>query len=188
MVIGYQNIVLRDMVKSDIEDYVRWFTTETEWGNWDAPWEPLDGTEEAERKSWTEYYASVKDLPDDELRWKFEIEFCGKHIGWVSSYCIDEAFAWVSADSVQEGQRIYRAVGIDICDKMYQGKGLGTKALEAFIQYYRDKGYSEIFTQTWSGNTRMIKLAERLGFKECGRKIGSREALGEKFDGLTFVL
>lgn len=129
----------------------------------------------------------MKDLPDDELRWKFEIEFCGKHIGWVSSYCIDEGFAWVSADSVQEGQRKYRAVGINICDKMYQGKGLGTKALEAFIQYYRDKGYSEIFTQTWSGNTRMIKLAERLGFKECGRKIGFREALGEKFDGLTFV-
>lgn len=25
---------LRDMRESDIADYVRWFTTETEWGNW----------------------------------------------------------------------------------------------------------------------------------------------------------
>ena len=25
-------VVLRDMIPSDIEDYVRWFTTETEWG------------------------------------------------------------------------------------------------------------------------------------------------------------
>jgi len=32
-------LILRDMKESDIEDYVRWFTTETEWGNWDSPWE-----------------------------------------------------------------------------------------------------------------------------------------------------
>lgn len=31
MYIKYQNIILRDMIESDIEDYVRWFTTETEW-------------------------------------------------------------------------------------------------------------------------------------------------------------
>ena len=31
MQIKYENIILRDMVESDIEDYVRWFTTETEW-------------------------------------------------------------------------------------------------------------------------------------------------------------
>ena len=27
----FNKIVLRDMKKSDIADYVRWFTTETEW-------------------------------------------------------------------------------------------------------------------------------------------------------------
>lgn len=30
-------LILRDMREEDIEDYVRWFTTETEWGNWDSP-------------------------------------------------------------------------------------------------------------------------------------------------------
>ena len=46
-------LILRDMRESDIEDYVRWFTKETEWGNWDAPWEAFETSEEEERKSWT---------------------------------------------------------------------------------------------------------------------------------------
>ena len=41
MRIEFENIILRDMIASDIEDYVRWFTTETEWSNMDAPWEPI---------------------------------------------------------------------------------------------------------------------------------------------------
>ncbi|MBP5490257.1 MAG: hypothetical protein J6Y10_06625 [Lachnospiraceae bacterium] len=32
-------VELRDMTERDIEDYVRWFTTETEWMKTDAPWE-----------------------------------------------------------------------------------------------------------------------------------------------------
>ena len=39
MEITYENITLRDMIASDIENYVRWFTTETEWMDTDAPWE-----------------------------------------------------------------------------------------------------------------------------------------------------
>jgi len=66
--IKYENIILRDMIESDIENYVRWFTTETEWSNADAPWEPIESDEETERTSWREYYESVKDLPDDVRR------------------------------------------------------------------------------------------------------------------------
>ncbi len=45
------------MIESDIEDYVRWFTSDTEWGNWDAPWESyLSNDEKKERKEWTDYY------------------------------------------------------------------------------------------------------------------------------------
>ena len=31
MQIKYENIILRDMIETDIEDYVRWFTAEREW-------------------------------------------------------------------------------------------------------------------------------------------------------------
>ena len=49
MRIEFENIILRDIIESDIEDYVRWFTVEREWENWDAPWEKEDTDEENER-------------------------------------------------------------------------------------------------------------------------------------------
>lgn len=188
MKIKFENIALRDMVESDIEDYVRWFTIDTEWSDFDAPWEPVscDGAEE--RKSWTEYYASINDLPEDVLRWKFEIEWNDRHIGWVSSYMIDENYDWISAKAIQDGQTVYRAVGIDICESNIWGRGVGTNALRAFINYYFEHGVNAIYTQTWSGNTRMIRCAGKLGFVECGRCKDEREVNGQRYDGLTFRL
>ena len=180
----FDGVVLRDMTESDIEDYVRWFTSEREWENWDAPWEKEETGEEAERRSWTEYYEAVKDRPDDALRKKFEIEWNGRHIGWVSSYFIDENHEWV--EKAGDGRTYYRAVGIDICEPDLCGKGVGTKALSAFMDYYFENGENELYTQTWSGNIRMIRCAEKLGFAECRRNVGTREVNGKKYDGLTF--
>ena len=188
MEIRFKNSILRDMIESDIEDYVRWFTLEREWENWDAPWEKEDTSEETERKSWTEYYESVKDIPSDELRWKFEIEWDGRHIGWVSSYMIDENYEWISVDTIQPGQTVYRAIGIDICEPDFWGNGIGTNALRTFMNYYFENGVDELYTQTWSGNGPMLRCAEKLGFEECNRNVGTREVDGQKYDGLTFRL
>lgn len=188
MEIKYENIVLRDMLESDIEDYVRWFTTETEWMNTDAPWEKEDSDEETERAGWREYYEAVKDMPEKAIRWKFEIEHNGRHIGWVSSYMIDEHFEWIAFDSIREGQTVHRAIGIDICESDAWNKGIGTNALRAFIQYYFRNGFDTLYTQTWSGNTRMVRCAEKLGFVECDRRPGLREVDGKKYDALTFRL
>ncbi len=188
MEIKFENIILRDMIQSDIEDYVRWFTVEREWENWDAPWEKEDTTEEAEREGWTKYYESVKELPDDVRRWKFEIEWNGRHIGWVSSYAITASYEWIASSDIKEEQKVYRAIGADICESDVWGKGAGTDALHAFIKYYLEDGVSELYTQTWSGNTRMIRCAEKLGFVECNRYVGIREVEGKTYDGLTFRL
>ena len=98
-------LILRDMRESDIEDYVRWFTTETEWGNWNSLWEAFETSEEEERKSWTEYYESVKNLPDDVVRWKYEIELDGAHIGWICSY--------TDLEYIENEENIL-AIGLDI--------------------------------------------------------------------------
>lgn len=186
MRIEFENIVLRDMIESDIEDYVRWFTVEREWENWDAPWEKADTDEESERRSWGAYYESVKQLPDDVLRWKLEIEWNGRHIGWVSSYHIGEDYKWVG--EIEAGQTAYRAIGADICEHDLWGNRLGSNALRAFINYFFENGVDELYTQTWSGNIRMIRCAEKLGFIECNRYAGIREVNGQKYDGLTFRL
>lgn len=184
MKIRYKNIILRDMTESDIEDYVRWFTSETEWANTDAPWEPIESDEKSERISWRKYYESVKERPEGVRRWKFEIEWNGKHVGWVSAYPIDDNYEWM--DAIKDDQPVRIAVGIDICKPDAWGNGIGTNALRAFMNYYFENGVDELFTQTWSGNTRMIRCAKKLGFVECNRNIDSREVDGRKYDGLTF--
>ena len=47
-------------------------------------------------------------------------------------------------------------------------------------------GVNELYTQTWSGNVRMLRCAEKLGFVECNRGVGTREVDGQRYDGLTF--
>lgn len=171
-------LVLRDMIESDIEDYVRWFTIETEWSDWDAPWEPIeDMNEDAQRKIWTGYYQKVRALPEDRLRWKFEIESDGVHIGWVSAY--------TDLDYIENEEGL-PAIGIDIPCTEARGRGLGTQALKAFIEYYKERGYKSFYTQTWSGNLRMIRVAEKLGFTEVCRKKGMREVNGKKYDAITW--
>lgn len=143
------------MIESDIEDYVRWFTVDREWENWDAPWEKEDTNVETERNRWTEYYESVKDHPVKALRRKIEIKWNGRHIDWISSYCIDEKYECIGKN--KDGQKAYRAIGIDICESNLCGKGIGTIALGAFINYYFENSTNEIYIQTWSGNVRMIR-------------------------------
>ena len=82
----------------------------------------------------------------------------------------------------------YRAIGIDICESDVWGNGVGTNALRAFINYYFGNGVDELYTQTWSGNIRMLRCAEKLGFEECNRYVGSRQVEGKTYDGLTFRL
>ncbi|NLD34065.1 MAG: GNAT family N-acetyltransferase [Clostridiales bacterium] len=187
MEISYQNIVLRDMIASDIEDYVRWNTTDTKWSDYDAPWEPVSGDAEAERKRWTKSYLSGKERLADELRRGFEIEWNGKHIGSVNSYLIDEKYDWIPVREIKDGQRVHRAIGIDIYEPGLWGRGIGTNALRAFMQYYLKHGVDAIYTQTWSGNDRMIRCAEKVGFIECDRRFDACEVDGKKYDALTLV-
>ena len=173
-------IVLRDMKASDIEDYVRWFTAETEWGTeWDAPWEWEETTEEAERQSWTEYYEKVKDLPPDAPRWKFEIELDGRHVGWVSRY-FDLGYL-DNPDKIP-------AVGIDLAEPDARNRGVGTEALRQFIDYLKTHGAKCVYTQTWSGNAAMLRTAEKLGFVPYARDKDLRTVRGKTYDALTLKL
>ncbi len=172
-------VILRDMIESDIEDYVRWFTAETEWMDWDAPWENEETTPEAERESWTEYFERIKTLPKDAPRWKFEIESDGRHVGWVSRY--------FDLDYVENPEKI-PAVGIDVPERDARGCGVGTEALKQFIDYQRAHGARRVYTQTWSGNARMLRVAEKLGFVPYACVKDLRTVRGQKYDALTLKL
>jgi len=149
MTIKNKNIILRYIKEEDIKDYIRWTTVETEWLDWDAPWEENDWGEFVERQR-----AKLNKNPQNFS--KLEIEtITGRHIGWVSSYCIDET-------------KEKLAVGIDIPSINDRGKGYGENALGLFMAYLFNSEET-LYTQTWSGNNSMLKLAEKIGFVEFKR-------------------
>ncbi|MBP2022757.1 RimJ/RimL family protein N-acetyltransferase [Clostridium punense] len=167
------DIFLRDMCMQDINDYIIWNTTEVEWQDWDAPWEKEEVNIEDLKNSLLKRLN--KTVPEIRRR----LEICtveGSHIGWVSSYNID-------------GNKERLAVGIDIPSKSYRGKNMGKSALILFISYLLKAGFlSDIYTQTWSGNYRMISLAESCGFKIVASEMNCREVRGSRYHGLTFKL
>lgn len=182
MEIKYQNIVLRDMKESDIEDEIRWRTVETAWGDWDAPWEEITPVD---RERELEWISTRK--PDHRL--SLEIDTAdGVHIGAVNTYCISDDFDWQRLSGEEDRRALNWAVGIDINESAYWSGGWGTQVLAAFIRYHLEEGYTNLYTQTWSGNVRMVGLAKKLGFVECSRKHGIRQVRGGTYDGLTFRL
>lgn len=171
--INNQSIYLRDMSMEDMDDYINWNTNEIEWQDWDAPWEEEKVDIEELRISLLQRLN--KELP--EVRKRFEICITdGQHIGWLSSYYIDE-------------DKTKFAVGIDIPNNKFRGKRMGESAITLFISYLlKSEIVSEIYTQTWSGNQRMVRLAEKCGFYVESREADYREVRGKMYDDLTFKL
>lgn len=184
MKIETHGIVLRDISIHDIDTMVEWFIVETEWMKWNGPWD-YEGDyhfDEEEFRSKKENRAlSVEQLADSEIRDYFVIcDTFDSIIGDCSSYYIDEQYK-----INDNGAKL--AVGINLASIKNRGQGVGFRALSMLIEYYFDRGYQELFVQTWSGNIPMIKLAHKLGFMECNRFIDLRKVNGKLYDGLTFV-
>jgi acetyltransferase len=65
---------------------------------------------------------------------------------------------------------------IVIADK-YQGRGLGTKLTNMLIEWAKEKGVEKIYAQVMTENTKMVRLAEKLGFTT--KKYGDGEVYAE---------
>lgn len=183
MIFKYNNIILRDTREEDVEDYIRWETVETEWKNWDAPWENEKSSEEEVRTMVKRFVErGIQAEQENAVRRRFEVCINNEeqtHIGWVSRYHIDENFKYT-----RENERV--TIGVDIPSIITRGKGYGHDALVGFMEYLRSNGIDEIYTQTWSGNIPMIRLAEKIGFVEYNRFVGIRTVGGKQYDALTF--
>ena len=195
LVLRNDTVILRDFVESDIADHIRWETVETEWKLWDAPWEHEGKTDEERAAELEEdiermhgWVERNKVLADDVRRTKFEVCLADSddplratHVGSCATYQIDDDF------NIVEGGP-HCALGIDINNLAARGRGCATAALQLLIDYLFELGEPAVYCQTWSGNVRMIGLAEKLGFHECCRKPDIRLVRGVRCDGLTFVL
>lgn len=136
MKIPFDNIVLRDYQLSDVEDEVRWTNTDTAWFYADTPWmhmEPVDPNELC-----ADMIEAISELSEDAIRWRFEIEVDGQHIGMVSSYFLDEDLEPTPSDTIDQSKNAVenhsvRGLGIEICEMSFWGKGIGPKVLTALM-------------------------------------------------------
>ena len=173
------SVILRDFIQSDIENRVYWETVENEWQLWDAPWE-YEGKQKDELIRDLEEYKTkmllwVSEQKDEnDLRTGFQIcinDDKKTYIGWCNSYRINENFEITQT----KGQC---AIGINIPAMIARGKGFATSAMVLFINYLIKNKVLQIYTQTWSGNRRMIGLANKIGFEECMKNLISINYMG----------
>ena len=187
MRIVLQDVVLRDYLLPDVEDEVRWTNVDTAWFYADTPWMKLEPADPEELRR--DMLEIMNSMPQDAIRWRFEIEVEGRHVGLVSSYYLGEDFAptpWESIDQSKNavGNHSVRALGIELCEMDCWGRGIGTKALTAFMDYYRSLDEHRFFLETWSGNLRMLGCARKLGFYEVNRVKDAHIVDGKAYDGL----
>ena len=188
MKIVMNDVVLRDYLPSDVEDEVRWTNIDTAWFYADTPWMTMEPVDPDELRA--DMMEIMSNMPEDAIRWRFEIEVDGRHIGMVSSYYLDENYEptpWESIDQRRnaEGNHSIRALGIEICEMDCWGKGIGTKTLTALMDYYRSLGEHRFLLETWSGNDRMLGCAKKLGFTEAKRTKAAYVVNGKEYVALV---
>ena len=188
MKIVMNDVVLRDYLPSDVEDEVRWTNIDTAWFYADTPWMTMEPVDPDELRA--DMMEIMSNMPEDAIRWRFEIEVDGRHIGMVSSYNLDENYEptpWESIDQRKNAEENHsiRALGIEICEMDCWGKGIGTKTLTALMDYYRSLGEHRFLLETWSGNDRMLGCAKKLGFTEAKRTKAAYVVNGKEYDALV---
>ena len=61
-------------------------------------------------------------------------------------------------------------VGICLPEEDIWGQGYGTEAVCLLVDHlFREAGLAEVRTGTWTGNVRMMRVAQKCGFTEIGR-------------------
>jgi len=169
-------VVLRDEKRSgDAHDLFRWLNLE-EWQYYDEPDKPFQGvTPEAFDRRKEE--RRRRQPPSNSHTWQVNTAE-GRHIGWVNYYHLDE--------------RLGRAyVGICLPEEETWGKGYGTEALTLLMDHLlRQMALQEVRAATWTGNSRMMRCAEKCGFKESGRMAHRAEhsVRGEPLERVEFAI
>jgi RimJ/RimL family protein N-acetyltransferase len=139
---------------------------EPEWKRWDAPYFPLVHI------SYEGFVDQMQTYLTAEAPSRLVIETDGQVIGTVSYYWEHKESSWLEA-------------GIVIYDPAYWSHGYGSAALTLWIDHlFATMPLVRVGLTTWSGNQRMVRSAEKLGFQMEGRLRKCRLWQGEYYDSI----
>lgn len=85
-------------------------------------------------------------------------------------------------------ETLWMELGIVIFNENYWGKNIGYLALKLWIteKFNENPKLVRMGMSTWSGNERMMKLAEKLGFQKEATYRKARIVNGEYFDAVSY--
>lgn len=161
-------VELKKATEEDVDELYFWKYIEDkqEAKKWNGPYILEDKiTKEQYRQEWNRDI--LTGIPSSLV-----IKSGKKVIGYVGSYWVDKNTNWLET-------------GIVIYNKRFWNGGYGTEAYKLWIDFlFNSTKLQRIGMSTWSGNMRMIKVAEKLGMKEEARIREARIVNGEYYDAV----
>ncbi|SFS62122.1 GNAT family protein [Paenibacillus sp. 453mf] len=161
-----KEIAVRPIERADLPRLWELIYTEEnpEWKQWDAPYFPHY------TKSWEEFAEMQDGWIVSDHRWVITVheEICGM----VSYYYEDEQKNWLE-------------MGIVLHQPSSWNQSIGTRALGLWIDHlFNHLPLVRVGLTTWSGNTRMIRVAEKLGMQIEARIRKVRYYNGKYYDSI----
>lgn len=165
-------VILRDRRPADLPVLARWLgDPQAQWRQWDAPYLHAKETTET-LQAYLRYLENSPPAADQLV-----IELGGQVVGMVNR-----------SEEPPEGGGWWD-LGILIYNPEYWGGGIGTRALARWVQDTLDWTDAHTLTvTTWSGNQRMIRAAQKLGFQEWMRVREARVVNGQRYDSIKLGL
>ncbi|PEY34655.1 GNAT family N-acetyltransferase [Bacillus cereus] len=163
-----KKVIVRKIEEKDIHSLYsqRYKEENPEWKKWDAPYFPFSIQEYSVYKG--SLQAKLKEEPLSQLI----IETDNEIIGTAGFYWEYKASRWLE-------------IGITIYDPAYWNGGYGTEALQLYRDLlFENMEIGRIGLTTWSGNERMMKVAEKIGMKLEGRMRKCRYYNGTYYDSI----
>ncbi len=165
-----EKVLLREATQEDVNELYYWKYEEKnqEAKKWNAPYIPERKlTKEEYIKSWEKEYELFPSVPRI-----LAVIINEKALGTVSSYWVDKHTNWLET-------------GIVIYNSHYWSGGYGTEAYGMWIDFlFESTSLYRLGISTWSGNTRMMKTAAKIGMSEEARIREARIVNGEYFDSI----
>lgn len=168
--INGEKVKLKEATKEDIDGLYYWKYEEEEQAakKWNGPYIPEERRKKEEyRRVWQKDNEIFSNVPAALV-----IHAKEKLIGYVGSHWVDKNTYWLET-------------GIVIYNKDFWNGGYGSEAYRLWIDYlFSSTEIHRLGLSTWSGNTRMMKVAEKIGMQEEARIRKARTVDGEYFDAI----
>lgn len=170
------NILIRELEIKDLEDYLFWNHPSREFHKFNGPYFSKNSEEELKEEV-KKYKSQLLNGEKNVLGNKkiIAVKETDEVIGTLNWY-------WKSVET------LWMEIGIVIFNENHWGAGIGYKALKMWIdEIFRDNPrLVRLGLSTWSGNIRMMKLAEKLGLKKEAMYRKARIVEGEYYDSVSY--